>query len=241
MKCSFHPLVVAAAAAALFLPGRATAQNLPGQERGPQGEESRQGVQEQSRAPEAPVAVAPEQILRKLHESNQIEIQSGRLAEKNAQSREVRDFGRMLVEDHQRIDRNVEKLAKEKKIDLAVEGVTARERPAASEQMAAVRKLGELRGVAFDRMFIQMNVQDHMRDVQELNEALAQVQDDELKKLIAESLPLLEKHLSVAVALEQRLSGEGAAPQIQPGMPQSPEGRQPEQQQQQQQPGGASR
>src|SRR5215831_13884111 len=57
-------------------------------------------------------------VLKKLHESNQKEIEMGKLAEQKGQSKEIKSFGKMLVKDHTAADKKVTALAKEEKADL---------------------------------------------------------------------------------------------------------------------------
>ena len=58
-------------------------------------------------------------VLNKLHASDQKEIEAGKTAEKQGQSKEVRDYGKMLVKDHTTADQKVTSLAKKEKITLS--------------------------------------------------------------------------------------------------------------------------
>src|SRR4051812_15227539 len=81
-----------------------------------------------ARAADAPTAA---EVLPKLHQSNQREIEMGKMAEKNGQSKQVKAYGKALVDDHTAADKKVKALAKQEKIDLP-----AQAEPAAHEQMA---------------------------------------------------------------------------------------------------------
>src|SRR4051794_38566320 len=57
-------------------------------------------------------------VLTKLHESNLKEIEMGKIAQKNGQSKEVKSYGKMLVKDHTAADSKVKQLAKQENVDL---------------------------------------------------------------------------------------------------------------------------
>jgi predicted outer membrane protein len=58
------------------------------------------------------------QVLIQLHLANQMEIDAGNLAEKQAQSKDVKSFAKELVRDHKLADKGVTELAKNKKVKL---------------------------------------------------------------------------------------------------------------------------
>lgn len=58
------------------------------------------------------------EVLGKLHHADQSEIAMEKLAAKDGQSKQVKEFGKMLVKDHTGPDKKVAVLAKAEKIDL---------------------------------------------------------------------------------------------------------------------------
>jgi len=125
-------------------------------------------------------------VLNKLHESNQKEIEAGKIAQKQGQSKEVRDYGKMLVKDHTAADKKVTGLAKKEKIPL-----TANE-PGVDE-MKSMKA-----GASFDDKFARDMVDDHKKDVAEVSEARNNTTDDQLKQLLSDLLPTLQKHEDTA-------------------------------------------
>jgi putative membrane protein len=130
---------------------------------------------------------ATSDVLGKLHLSNQKEIEMGKQAQKDGQSKDVKAFGKTLVKDHTAADKKVAALAKKEKIDLAAST------PSAKDDMPPPAA-----GPDFDAKFGQMMLDDHKKDIGEVTEAQNATTDDQLKKLIADMLPTLEKHQALA-------------------------------------------
>jgi putative membrane protein len=125
-------------------------------------------------------------VLGKLHQSNQKEIEAGKLAEKSGKSKAVKEYGKMLVTDHSAADKKVTALAKEEKVEL----------PAAKPEK------GDMSGMAtdpdFDTKFAREMVDDHKKDIAEVTDARDSTTDPKLKKLLADMVPKLQKHEETA-------------------------------------------
>ena len=135
------------------------------------------------------------EVLGKLHNADQGEIAMGKLAEKEGQSKEVKDFGKMLVKDHTGADKKVAVLAKQEKIDLGKPQPMGMAEPAS--------------GPDFDSRFAQLMVEAHKKDIAALTKARDTTTDDKLKKLLTELLPTLQKHEDTA---QKILAGQGLKP-----------------------------
>jgi putative membrane protein len=135
-----------------------------------------------ARAADAPTAA---EVLPKLHQSNQREIEMGKMAEKNGQSKQVKAYGKALVDDHTAADKKVKALAKQEKVDLP-----AQTEPASHEQMAP--------GPDFDTRFAKAMLDDHKKDVADAKDARDKTGDTKLKGLLTDIVPTLEKHEQMA-------------------------------------------
>jgi putative membrane protein len=154
----------------------------------------------------------PGDVLSKLHESNQKEIQAGKVAQEKGQSKGVKDFGKMLVNDHTALDKKVTTLAKQMKIEL----------PATPPRDSALEDVQKKSGADFDRAFAQAMLDDHKKDVDMARDAMDNTKDAKLKKLLAATVPKLEMHRDMAQKLvdttgnakaeTQPSSGQGARP-----------------------------
>jgi putative membrane protein len=125
-------------------------------------------------------------VLNKLHDSDQKEIEAGKIAQKQGQSKEVRDYGRMLVKDHTAAEKKVTNLAKKEKIPL-----TANE--PSTDEMKNMKG-----GPTFDERFARDMVVDHKKDIAEVTEARNNTTDDQLRQLLSDLLPTLQKHEDTA-------------------------------------------
>jgi putative membrane protein len=126
-------------------------------------------------------------VLGKLHHSDQKEIEAGKMARKNGQSKQVQDYGKMLVKDHSDADKKVNALAKQQKVDLA-----ATTPPAAP----GMNDMGA--GAFDDSKFAREMLDDHKKDIAEVTEARDNTNDPKLKKLLSDLLPTLQKHQEAA-------------------------------------------
>jgi putative membrane protein len=135
-------------------------------------------------APDAEVS----QVLNKLHHSNQKEVKMGQEAREKGNSPAVKDYGATLERDHTAADEKVAALARKRNIELA-------DAPAAEPKHVLAP------GEAFDKHFAEMMVDDHKKDIAEVKAEHGKTADAELKELLGNLLPTLEKHLTTAEAL----------------------------------------
>ena len=142
-------------------------------------------------------------VLGKLHHSNQMEIEMGKLAQDKGQSKDVKSFGKTLVTDHTAADKKVAALAKQEKVDL-----TAAMPPMKNDQMAPLKAAV---GAEFDKAFASAMLEDHTKDVDAAKAARDTTTDAKLKALLDSTIPVLEKHRETAQKLVVSL-GSSAPP-----------------------------
>jgi putative membrane protein len=147
-------------------------------------------TQQQSQAAKATAEVASTaEILGKLHSANVQEMRMGKLAEEHGRSADVKAYGKTLVEDHDAADTKVAKLAKEEGITLA-----AHTPPVPAEKNMPM-------GAGFDAAFAKAMLEDHRKAVAEVKLARDETNDEKLKALLGELLPVLEQHERTAQKL----------------------------------------
>jgi putative membrane protein len=122
-----------------------------------------------------------------------LEVELGNLAEKKANRQRVKDFGKMMVDDHTKANNDLEAIASRENISLP-SSVT-------KDQEKAIDKLSKKAGKDFDRAYIGMMVKDHKEDIKEFKEAEGKVTDNDIKNFITATLPVLEKHLDSIQAI----------------------------------------
>jgi len=128
------------------------------------------------------------EVLGTLHQADQKEIQAGRIAQKDGQSRAVKDYGKMLVKDHTAADDQVAALAQKQKVDL----VAATPAPGPNDMGTMAT------GPDFDKKFAQEMLDDHRKAIAALTAARDSTADPQLRKLLTDLLPTLEKHATAA-------------------------------------------
>ena len=141
-------------------------------------------------------------VLGKLHHSNQMEIEMGKLAQEKGQSKDVKSFGKALVIDHTAADKKVVALAKQENIDL-----TAAMPPMKHDKMTPLKTVV---GAEFDKAFASAMVEEHAKDVDEAKAARAATTDAKLKALLDSTIPVLEKHRETAQKLVATLASSPA-------------------------------
>jgi putative membrane protein len=130
-------------------------------------------------------------VLNDLHEANLTEIHMGHLAEQKGASDQARDYGKMLASDHSDNDQKVKELATKAGITLKAE------KPNMMHDMK-MKSLKDETGADFDRKFAKGMIDDHKKDIEKLQKAQKEPLSQDVKDLIAETLPKLQKHLETA-------------------------------------------
>lgn len=136
------------------------------------------------------------ETLSRLHVANQKEIHAGALAVERGQTKDVRAFGRHLVDDHGTADTKLVALAKKKEVSLA------------EMESTALDLLRAVKDPDFDRLFATMMVEEHEQAIKVVQGAQGTVKDTEILALLKDTLPMLENHLDVAEKLQNPARAE---------------------------------
>jgi putative membrane protein len=144
------------------------------------------------------------QVLAHVHKVNQMEIDMGRLAQRKGSNAAIKDYGKMLVNDHQKSDKNVMALAKKHGQTLPQETATNEmDKSEEKDNMDAMKRLQTLKGADFDRELLQIAVQAHEKELSRTDTAIGQVQDDDVKQLLKDVKPVLQRHADQARDLQK--------------------------------------
>jgi putative membrane protein len=140
--------------------------------------------------------------------ANGADIETGRLAAERGRSKEVRDFGRMLVRDHE----HVRTLGRDLAHRLGVTPTPPADRKAARDHAAAMARLRRLSGPAFDRAFLQHEASFHQAVIDAVQTTLLPaIRNAELKALVVQVAPAFQAHMLAARHLEAQLAGAKGA------------------------------
>jgi putative membrane protein len=136
--------------------------------------------------------------------ANTADIETGRLAAERAESKEVRDFGRMLAETHTAVRQQGRDLAKK----LGVTPALPKDDKMADGHAAVMKKLGALRGAEFDRAFLQHEQAFHIAVLDAVKTSLLPaISNKELKDFVTSLAPAFDAHRQMAEHLEKKLGG----------------------------------
>ena len=136
-------------------------------------------------------------------EANTADIETGQLAVKKGSTKEVRDFGAMLVRDHSAVRQQGRDLAKK----LGVTPTAPKPDQGAIDHAAAMKQLRALKGPAFDKAFLAHEVAFHKAVIDAVTTTLLPaIQNADLKALVVKVAPAFQAHMLAAQNLESKLS-----------------------------------
>jgi putative membrane protein len=143
---------------------------------------------------------AAQTFIIKAIQGNLAEVAMGQLAQQNAESADVRQFGQQLVADHTAGAQKASAVASQL-------GVTPPTEPS-KKHKSDYAKMAKMSGAAFDRAFARHMVADHRMEIAEHRKA-AKMKNETVASYATGSLPVLEKHLEMAQALAKSAGGTG--------------------------------
>jgi putative membrane protein len=133
------------------------------------------------------------------------EVELGKLAQQNAQSDEVKQFGARMEQDHTNANQQLMPI-------LSADGITMPTQLDAAHRRTYDR-LSKMRGAEFDRAYMRDMVQDHEKDVRKFRQEAQHGGDADLKGFAQNTLPVLEQHLKMAQDTSKSLTAVGSSGQ----------------------------
>lgn len=123
------------------------------------------------------------------------EIQLGEMASSKSTSPEIKEFGRLMIEDHSKTHEALKIIAADKNIELPAK--------ASEDKQQVAIQLSSKNGNDFDKTYIEQMIKDHQASIQLFKDAQATVKDTALKAFIGNTLPTLQKHLKHITTLNK--------------------------------------
>src|SRR5262249_46507731 len=135
--------------------------------------------------------------------ANQVDIDAGKLAESKGSSKEVKDFGKMMVTDHTGVNKQAQALASKL-------GVKPEDNPTSESLKKGgednVKKLRGLSGKEFDKEYIDHEVMYHQSVLDAVDKTLIpNTKNAELKELLTKTRPAFVAHLEKAKQVQSSL------------------------------------
>ena len=139
------------------------------------------------------VASNDQSLLKAAAEAQEAEIALGRMASERAGSEEVKEFGSRMVADHQKVSKELRRLASKRHLRLS--------KTLSGEHQDKQRAFAQLSGKDFDRAYIAYVLEDHRTDIKELKRHSKRVADAEVTEWIDKAVPLMKSHFKHATAI----------------------------------------
>jgi putative membrane protein len=136
---------------------------------------------------------------------NMIDVQLSALAKTKAVNSRVKHFASMVVTDHMKINKDLQKLATDKNISLP--------QALSDEAQKDINRLNQKDRANFDGSYMHMMLADHKQYVDKFEKAAKDCKDPELKNFINETLPVLRKHRDSAAVIDKLFVEKNPTPE----------------------------
>jgi putative membrane protein len=198
MRSSLTLTLGAVALAAALVPGAASARDDQTQQHG-----SQPGAQQGAHgAGAAQMPTTAKDFVEDAARDGAAEVALGKLAVAQAESRDVKQFGQRMVDDHTKANQELTSIASTK-------GITVPSQPNA-KQKATMDRLSKLSGAEFDRAYMQEMMKDHDHAVAAFRTFSERGDDPELKQFAEKTLPTLQEHERLAETTAGKVGVTGA-------------------------------
>lgn len=158
------------------------------------------------KAKSAKLTDAEQKVISHQHMVNTMEIDAAQFAQKSAKAPAVKSYAKMVIADHQKLDRGLTSFAKQHGINKI-----AKETPSSDEekrmhddQMASMTKLKKMKGADVDRAFLQMMITNHETELSNLDDVVASIENPDLKQMVEDTRPILQSHEDKAKELQKQ-------------------------------------
>ena len=138
--------------------------------------------------------------------SNAGEIGAGKLASDKATDADVKAFAKMMVTDHQAMQKGGDSLATAKGIAPAPPPQAAQKQQMSDQMMQTLNS--SAKGAAFDKAYIDGQIQGHQQVLSELQGFSSTAPDPDLKAMIDGAIPKVQAHLDRAQQIQAKLGGK---------------------------------
>jgi putative membrane protein len=139
--------------------------------------------------------------------ANQVDIDAGKLAESKAHSKEVKEFGKLMVTDHRGVNKAATELVQKLKVTPQDHPTAQSLKQGGNDNLARLRKLS---GAQFDKAYVDHEVTYHQDVLDAMDKTLIpSAKNDELKALLVKVRPAFVSHLEHAKHLQDQLGKSG--------------------------------
>ncbi|MCF0054520.1 DUF4142 domain-containing protein [Dyadobacter sp. CY356] len=122
-----------------------------------------------------------------------LEVKLGELAVKRAAMPKFKDYGKMMINDHTKVNNELKALAKKKKISIPAS------LSAGKQQL--LDSLSAMTGESFDMLYMNMMIASHEETIGLFQTESTSGKDADFKKWADSKIPALKHHLEMAKGL----------------------------------------
>jgi putative membrane protein len=134
-------------------------------------------------------------FIKKAANGGMTEVELGKIAAKSGTKDDVKSFGERMVKDHGKANDDLKSVASKMNVEVP-DKVNAK-------HQAMIDKFSKMSaGAAFDSAYAKAMVKDHKEDIAEFEKAQGEVKNEDLKKFISDTIPMMKEHLEMAEKLE---------------------------------------
>jgi putative membrane protein len=134
-------------------------------------------------------------FVRKAMEGGMAEVQLGQLALGKASTPDVKQFGQKMVDDHTKLDDQMQPLAQQ----LGVAAPTKLSKKDETEKA----KLQSLSGAQFDDAYIKLMLKDHKKDASDFKDEAQHTQNPNLQQATLQGAQVIDQHLQLIEQIAQ--------------------------------------
>ncbi|RDU96848.1 DUF4142 domain-containing protein [Trinickia dinghuensis] len=139
--------------------------------------------------------------------ANQVDIDAGKLATGRAHAKDVKQFAKLMVQDHTNVNKAAVALAQKLNLTPEENDTSNALKQGGDENLAHLKKL---KGEAFDKAYVDHEVAYHEAVLDAVDKTLIpSAQNPDLKALLVKARPTFEAHLEHARHLQSELSNHG--------------------------------
>ena len=143
---------------------------------------------------EAKASAADTAFIKKAADGGMTEVELGKVAEKNGSKDDVKSFGSHMVKDHGKANEDLKSVAS--KMNVTVPDKVS------AEHQAMIDKMSKTTGAAFDTAYVKEMVASHEKTIASFEAAKGKVGNEDLKKFIDDTLPVIKEHLEMAKKMQ---------------------------------------
>jgi putative membrane protein len=147
-------------------------------------------------------ALTDANIVALLDEANMADSSAGALAATKATNKEVKDFAKLMMSEHHALRKQGQNLAKKLNVTPAPPANDPL-KPLAESEMTTLKSTPK--GAEFDRVYIEQEIAAHKAVLDVAAKGHDQAQNEQLKALIEQAKPIIQKHLDQAEAIQKKL------------------------------------